>query len=69
MTQLNYYTLYNCLLETCVFAYLGMSIFSYTHKIEVSFVIWSVVVILLLYGSLVYKMLCLLLELFTEISQ
>ncbi|XP_047139467.1 sodium/hydrogen exchanger 8 isoform X1 [Hydra vulgaris] len=29
--------------ETCVFAYLGMSIFSYTHKIEISFVVWSVI--------------------------
>jgi len=32
--------------ETCVFAYLGMSIFSYDHKFEAAFIIWSIVLIL-----------------------
>lgn len=29
--------------ETCVFAYLGMSIFSYEHKFETSFIVWSII--------------------------
>ncbi|XP_057291226.1 sodium/hydrogen exchanger 8-like [Hydractinia symbiolongicarpus] len=33
--------------ETCVFAYLGMSIFSYSHKFEASFIIWSIVLCLI----------------------
>lgn len=32
--------------ETCVFAYLGMSIFSYDHQFEAPFIIWSIVLIL-----------------------
>ncbi|NWT83505.1 SL9A8 protein, partial [Lanius ludovicianus] len=30
--------------ETCVFAFLGLSIFSFPHKFEMSFVIWCIVV-------------------------
>ncbi|XP_066515168.1 sodium/hydrogen exchanger 8 [Hoplias malabaricus] len=33
--------------ETCVFAFLGMSIFSFPHKFEFSFVIWCIVLVLL----------------------
>lgn len=29
--------------ETCVFAFLGLSIFSFPHKFEMSFVIWCIV--------------------------
>lgn len=29
--------------ETCVFAFLGLSIFSFPHKFEISFVIWCIV--------------------------
>jgi len=29
--------------ETCVFAFLGLSIFSFPHKFELSFVIWCIV--------------------------
>lgn len=29
--------------ETCVFAYLGMSIFSMPHRVKVSFVLWAIV--------------------------
>uniref|UniRef100_A0A673GDY1 Sodium/hydrogen exchanger 8 n=1 Tax=Sinocyclocheilus rhinocerous TaxID=307959 RepID=A0A673GDY1_9TELE len=32
--------------ETCVFAFLGLSIFSFPHKFELSFVIWCIVLIL-----------------------
>ncbi|KAM3839800.1 sodium/hydrogen exchanger 8 isoform 2-T2 [Vipera latastei] len=32
--------------ETCVFAFLGLSIFSFPHKFEVSFVIWCIVLVL-----------------------
>lgn len=32
--------------ETLIFAYLGMSIFSYEHNFEAAFVIWSIVLIL-----------------------
>lgn len=31
------------LLETCVFAFLGLSIFSFPHNFEISFVIWCIV--------------------------
>ncbi|KAL0594799.1 Sodium/hydrogen exchanger 8 [Plecturocebus cupreus] len=31
------------LCETCVFAFLGLSIFSFPHKFEISFVIWCIV--------------------------
>ncbi|PWA31907.1 hypothetical protein CCH79_00006723, partial [Gambusia affinis] len=33
--------------ETCVFAFLGLSIFSFPHNFEISFVIWCIVLILL----------------------
>lgn len=33
--------------ETCVFAYLGLAIFSFKHQVELSFVIWSVVLCLI----------------------
>lgn len=33
--------------ETCVFAFLGLSIFSFPHKFEISFVIWCIVLVLL----------------------
>lgn len=33
--------------ETCVFAFLGLSIFSFPHKFELSFVIWCIVLVLL----------------------
>uniref|UniRef100_A0A3P8RC14 Sodium/hydrogen exchanger n=1 Tax=Astatotilapia calliptera TaxID=8154 RepID=A0A3P8RC14_ASTCA len=33
--------------ETCVFAFLGLSIFSFPHKFEMSFVIWCIVLVLL----------------------
>jgi len=29
--------------ETCVFAYLGMAIFSFQHIVKPAFVIWSIV--------------------------
>ncbi|KAM6162978.1 sodium/hydrogen exchanger 8 [Rhynchocyon petersi] len=32
--------------ETCVFAFLGLSIFSFPHKFEISFVIWCIVLVL-----------------------
>lgn len=32
--------------ETCVFAYLGMAIFSFKHKVELPLVVWSVVLCL-----------------------
>ncbi|XP_053250194.1 sodium/hydrogen exchanger 8 isoform X4 [Podarcis raffonei] len=32
--------------ETCVFAFLGLSIFSFPHKFEMSFVIWCIVLVL-----------------------
>nr|XP_015220401.1 PREDICTED: sodium/hydrogen exchanger 8 [Lepisosteus oculatus] len=32
--------------ETCVFAFLGMSVFSFPHKFEISFVIWCIVLVL-----------------------
>jgi solute carrier family 9 (sodium/hydrogen exchanger), member 8 len=32
--------------ETCVFAYLGLAIFSFQHQVELSFVIWSIVLCL-----------------------
>uniref|UniRef100_A0A4W4H4R3 Sodium/hydrogen exchanger 8 n=1 Tax=Electrophorus electricus TaxID=8005 RepID=A0A4W4H4R3_ELEEL len=32
--------------ETCVFAFLGLSIFSFPHKFEFSFVIWCIVLVL-----------------------
>ncbi|XP_015151900.1 sodium/hydrogen exchanger 8 isoform X3 [Gallus gallus] len=32
--------------ETCVFAFLGLSIFSFPHKFEMSFVIWCIVCLL-----------------------
>ncbi|XP_018431323.1 PREDICTED: sodium/hydrogen exchanger 8-like [Nanorana parkeri] len=35
------------LCETCVFAFLGLSIFSFPHKFEASFVIWCIVLVLL----------------------
>ncbi|KAK7797116.1 hypothetical protein U0070_014851 [Myodes glareolus] len=34
------------LCETCVFAFLGLSIFSFPHKFEISFVIWCIVLVL-----------------------
>ncbi|XP_036862168.1 sodium/hydrogen exchanger 8 isoform X6 [Manis javanica] len=34
------------LCETCVFAFLGLSIFSFPHKFELSFVIWCIVLVL-----------------------
>ncbi|XP_021094594.1 sodium/hydrogen exchanger 8 isoform X5 [Heterocephalus glaber] len=34
------------LCETCVFAFLGLSIFSFPHKLEISFVIWCIVLVL-----------------------
>ncbi|XP_039950626.1 sodium/hydrogen exchanger 8 [Bactrocera tryoni] len=33
--------------ETCVFAYLGLAIFSFKHQVELSFVIWSIVLCLI----------------------
>uniref|UniRef100_A0A4W3IR82 Sodium/hydrogen exchanger n=1 Tax=Callorhinchus milii TaxID=7868 RepID=A0A4W3IR82_CALMI len=33
--------------ETCVFAYIGLAIFSFPHKFEISFVIWCIVLVLL----------------------
>lgn len=33
--------------ETCVFAYLGLAIFSFKHQIEISFIIWSIVLCLI----------------------
>lgn len=33
--------------ETCVFAFLGLSIFSFPHKFEISFVIWCIILVLL----------------------
>ncbi|KAM8863001.1 sodium/hydrogen exchanger 8 [Spinachia spinachia] len=33
--------------ETCVFAFLGLSIFSFPHKFELSFVIWCIFLVLL----------------------
>ncbi|XP_067096804.1 sodium/hydrogen exchanger 8 isoform X2 [Osmerus mordax] len=33
--------------ETCVFAFLGLSIFSFPHKFELSFVVWCIVLVLL----------------------
>ncbi|KAK2156000.1 hypothetical protein LSH36_224g04013 [Paralvinella palmiformis] len=33
--------------ETCVFAYLGLAIFSFSHNVKPAFVIWSIVLILL----------------------
>ncbi|XP_013104181.1 sodium/hydrogen exchanger 8 [Stomoxys calcitrans] len=33
--------------ETCVFAYLGLAIFSFKHQVELSFVIWSMVLCLI----------------------
>ncbi|KAH8284486.1 hypothetical protein KR044_007759, partial [Drosophila immigrans] len=33
--------------ETCVFAYLGLAIFSFKHQVEMSFVIWSIVLCLI----------------------
>ncbi|XP_045430140.1 sodium/hydrogen exchanger 8 isoform X2 [Pipistrellus kuhlii] len=32
--------------ETCVFAFLGLSIFSFPHKFEISFVVWCIVLVL-----------------------
>ncbi|XP_078411439.1 sodium/hydrogen exchanger 8 isoform X2 [Cetorhinus maximus] len=32
--------------ETCVFAYIGLAIFSFPHKLEISFVIWCIVLVL-----------------------
>ncbi|XP_048406179.1 sodium/hydrogen exchanger 8 isoform X2 [Stegostoma tigrinum] len=32
--------------ETCVFAYIGLAIFSFPHKFEISFVIWCIVLVL-----------------------
>ena len=32
-----------CLLETCIFAYLGMAIFSLKHNFKPAFVAWSIV--------------------------
>ncbi|XP_036099987.1 sodium/hydrogen exchanger 8 isoform X4 [Molossus molossus] len=34
------------LCETCVFAFLGLSIFSFPHKFEISFVVWCIVLVL-----------------------
>ena len=33
--------------ESCVFAYLGLAIFSFPHRFEVALVIWSAVFILI----------------------
>ena len=33
--------------ETCVFAYLGLAIFSFKHKLQLSFVIWSLILCLI----------------------
>lgn len=33
--------------ETCVFAYLGLAIFSFKHRCELSFVIWTIILCLL----------------------
>ncbi|XP_057685861.1 sodium/hydrogen exchanger 8 isoform X1 [Corythoichthys intestinalis] len=33
--------------ETCVFAFLGLSIFSFPHNFELSFVIWCIILVLL----------------------
>lgn len=33
--------------ETCVFAYLGLAIFSFHHRIEIALVIWSIILCLL----------------------
>lgn len=33
--------------ETCVFAYLGLAIFSFKHRCELSFVIWAIILCLL----------------------
>ncbi|XP_053706256.1 sodium/hydrogen exchanger 8 [Synchiropus splendidus] len=33
--------------ETCVFAFLGLSIFSFPHKLEISFVLWCIFLVLL----------------------
>jgi len=33
--------------ESCVFAYLGLGIFSFPHKVELSLIVWSLVLILL----------------------
>ncbi|XP_034126135.1 sodium/hydrogen exchanger 8 isoform X2 [Drosophila guanche] len=33
--------------ETCVFAYLGLAIFSFKHQVELSFVIWAIVLCLI----------------------
>jgi len=33
--------------ESCVFAYLGLGIFSFPHKVEISLIVWSLVLILL----------------------
>lgn len=33
--------------ETCVFAYLGLAIFSFKHQVELSFVIWSIILCLI----------------------
>ncbi|KAJ4934143.1 hypothetical protein JOQ06_006948 [Pogonophryne albipinna] len=33
--------------ETCVFAFLGLSIFSFPHNFEISFVVWCIVLVLL----------------------
>uniref|UniRef100_A0A8C4QYQ7 Cation/H+ exchanger transmembrane domain-containing protein n=1 Tax=Eptatretus burgeri TaxID=7764 RepID=A0A8C4QYQ7_EPTBU len=35
------------LCETCVFAYLGLAIFSFPHKFEASFVIWCIILTLI----------------------
>ena len=37
--------------ETCVFAYLGMSIFSMYHHVKVSFVLWAIVCIAYVHPS------------------
>ena len=33
--------------ESCVFAYLGLAIFSFPHKLELSLIIWSILFILI----------------------
>jgi len=33
--------------ESCVFAYLGLGIFSFPHKVEISLIVWALVLILL----------------------
>lgn len=33
--------------ETCVFAYLGLAIFSFKHQVELSFVIWAIILCLI----------------------